>query len=60
MKTRHEGTGAINFLDDPGGTGKTYLTLIILAKMRSVGNIVLATSASSGFAGRTTYYRICS
>lgn len=37
------------FLDAPEGTGKTYLQNLILAKMRSEGEIVLAT-ASSGIA----------
>lgn len=60
MKTDHAGTGAIYFLDAPGGTGKTYLISIILAKIRSVGNIALAI-ASSGIAatlldgGRTAH-----
>jgi tRNA(Met) C34 N-acetyltransferase TmcA len=39
----------IMFLDAPGGTGKTYLTNLLLAKIRSRGEIVLAT-ASSGIA----------
>lgn len=40
----------ILFLDAPGGTGKTYLTKIILAQnIRNEGKIALAV-ASSGFA----------
>lgn len=48
------------FLDAPGGTGKTFLINIILAKVRSVSKIALAT-ASSGIAatllpgGRTAH-----
>ena len=41
--------GNMLFLDAPGGTGKSYLLNLILAKIRSEGNIVLAT-ASSGIA----------
>ena len=37
------------FLDAPGGTGKTFLINLILAKLRSEGKIALAT-ASSGIA----------
>ena len=37
------------FFDAPGGTGKTFLINLILAKLRSEGNIALAT-ASSGIA----------
>ena len=37
------------FLDAPGGTGKTFVINLILAKIRSMGKIVLAT-ASSGIA----------
>ena len=43
------GEGGMLFLDAPGGTGKTFLINLILAKLRSVGNIALAT-ASSGIA----------
>ena len=39
----------ILFLDAPGGTGKTFLINLILAKLRSEGKIALAT-ASSGIA----------
>ena len=41
--------GGMLFLDAPGGTGKTFLINLILAKLRSKGNIALAT-ASSGIA----------
>ena len=50
------------FLDGPGGTGKTYLYNVILAKLRSEGKICLAV-ASSGIAaellvgGRTAHSR---
>ena len=37
------------FLDAPGGTGKTFLLNLILAKIRSSGHVALAT-ASSGIA----------
>ena len=37
------------FLDAPGGTGKTYLTNLLLAKVRSTGRVALAV-ASSGIA----------
>ena len=41
--------GGMLFLDTPGATGKTFLINLILAKLRSEGNIALAT-ASSGIA----------
>ena len=41
--------GGMLFLDAPGGTGKTFLINLILAKLQSEGNIALAT-ASSGIA----------
>lgn len=52
--------GGFFFLDAPGGTGKTFLISLILAKVRSQGNIALAI-ASSGIAatlldgGRTAH-----
>lgn len=53
-------TGGLYFLDDPGGTGKTFLISLILATIRSQNNIALAV-ASSGIAatlldgGRTAH-----
>ena len=44
-----EGQGGVNFLDAPGGTGKTYLLNLLLAKVRQEGDIALAV-ASSGIA----------
>jgi hypothetical protein len=50
------------FLDAPGGTGKTYLFKALLAKVRSMGEIAIAT-ATSGIAasilpgGRTVHSR---
>ncbi|GBP61499.1 hypothetical protein EVAR_34736_1 [Eumeta japonica] len=41
--------GEMLFLDAPGGTGKTFLTKVILAKVRGQGKIALAV-ASSGIA----------
>lgn len=52
--------GGFCFLDAPGGTGKTFLISLILAKVRSNGNVALAL-ASSGIAatlldgGRTAH-----
>lgn len=52
--------GGLYFLDAPGGTGKTFLLSLILAKVRSQNNIALAI-ASSGIAatlldgGRTAH-----
>lgn len=60
MQAVNTETGAIYFLDAPGGTGKTYLVSLILATIRSNGNIALAI-ASSGIAatllegGRTAH-----
>lgn len=53
-------TGALFFLDGPGGCGKTFVENTIIAKFRSEGKIVLAI-ASSGIAslllqgGRTSH-----
>ena len=50
------------FVDGPGGTGKTYLYKALLAKVRSLGEIAIAT-ATSGIAasimpgGRTAHSR---
>ena len=38
--------GGILFLDVPGGTGKTFLIYLILAKLQSEGKIALATALS--------------
>jgi hypothetical protein len=52
----------IFFVDGPGGTGKTYLYQALLAKVRSLGKIAIAT-ATSGIAasimpgGRTAHSR---
>jgi ATP-dependent DNA helicase PIF1 len=52
----------IFFVDGPGGTGKTYLYKALLAKVRSMGQIAIAT-ATSGIAasimpgGRTAHSR---
>jgi len=57
-----EGEDGIFFIDGPGGTGKTFLENMILAKVRSSGDIALAV-ASSGIAailldgGRTAHSR---
>lgn len=60
MRTIAGEQGGFFFLDAPGGTGKTFLISLILAKIRSAGNIALAV-ASSGIAatlldgGRTAH-----
>ena len=38
--------GGMLFLDAPGGTGKTFLINLILAKLCSKGKIALATASS--------------
>jgi len=54
--------GQVFFVDGPGGTGKTYLYKALIAKVRSMDLIVVAT-ATSGIAasimpgGRTTHSR---
>nr|XP_040249315.1 uncharacterized protein LOC120966826 [Aegilops tauschii subsp. strangulata] len=56
------GDGGVFFVDGPGGTGKTFLYRAMLAKVRSDGNIGIAT-ATSGVAasimpgGRTAHSR---
>jgi len=54
--------GKVFFVDGPGGTGKTYLYMTLLAKVRSTDRIAVAT-ATSGIAasimpgGRTAHSR---
>ena len=54
--------GQVFFVDGPGGTGKTYLYKALIAKVRSMGLIAIAT-ATSGIAasimpgGRTAHSR---
>ena len=54
------GEGGLYFLDSPGGTGKTFLTNLLLAKVRQQSKIAVAV-ASSGIAaynlegGRTAH-----
>ncbi|KAM3229140.1 hypothetical protein ACQJBY_060201 [Aegilops geniculata] len=40
------GDGSVFFVDGPGGTGKTFLYRALLAKVRSEGNIAIATATS--------------
>ncbi|KAL8606454.1 hypothetical protein ACOMHN_015543 [Nucella lapillus] len=60
MAKEEEQSGGIFFLDAPGGTGKTFVTNLILAKVRQKKEIALAV-ASSGIAatllegGRTAH-----
>ncbi|CAL8991776.1 unnamed protein product [Prunus brigantina] len=62
MDTIERCKNSIFFVDGPGGTGKTYLYRALLANMRRLGHIVLAT-ATSGIAatilpgGRTAHSR---
>ncbi|CAG9835156.1 unnamed protein product [Diabrotica balteata] len=49
MKVTNDKTGRFSFLDAPGGTGKTFLISLILAKISSQNKIALAL-ASSGIA----------
>ncbi|UYV66755.1 hypothetical protein LAZ67_4002774 [Cordylochernes scorpioides] len=61
QRVRHyNNAGGLYFLDAPGGTGKTFLIILLLTKVRSTGDIALST-ASSGIAatllhgGRTAH-----
>jgi hypothetical protein len=60
MESSANNLGKLFFLDAPGGTGKTFLINLILAKIRSQGKIAIAV-ASSGIAatllqgGRTAH-----
>jgi hypothetical protein len=38
--------GRVFFVDGPGGTGTTFLYKVLLAKVRSMGSIVVATTTS--------------
>ena len=55
-------SAGIFFIDGPGGTGKTYLYKALLAAVRSMGRIALATATSGAAAnnmpgGRTAHSR---
>ena len=56
----NSGSGGIYFLDAPGGTGQTFLIMLLLARIRSENDLALAL-ASSGIAatllegGRTVH-----
>lgn len=60
MQSVNQSQGRLFFLDAPGGTGKTFVTNLLLAKVRQSGRIALAV-ASSGIAatllegGRTAH-----
>lgn len=60
MSSLNRNEGKQFFLDAPGGTGKTFLINLLLAKVRSMGKVALAV-ASSGIAatllegGRTAH-----
>ena len=60
LRTVASDAGGLYFVDAPGGTGKTFLMTVLLAKIRSEGGIALAI-ASSGIAatlldgGRTAH-----
>ena len=60
MNNLEHGTGGLFFLDAPGGTGKTFVTNLLLVKVRQKKDIALAV-ASSGIAatlldgGRTSH-----
>ena len=49
LESINNNRGGLYFLDAPGGTGKTFVTILILAKVRQQNKIALAT-ASSGIA----------
>lgn len=49
MDSVNNNMGRLFFLDAPGGTGKTFLANLILAKIRQSGKIAIAV-ASSGIA----------
>lgn len=45
----HNQESGIIFVDAPGGTGKTYLLNLILARVRSQNNIAIAVASSGSF-----------
>lgn len=49
LQNINNNNGGIIFLDAPGGTGKTFLLNLILAKIRSQNEVAVAV-ASSGIA----------
>jgi hypothetical protein len=46
LRTMDNRNGGLIFLDAPGGTGKTFLISLFLAKVRQTGKIALAVAAS--------------
>ncbi|XP_056846795.1 uncharacterized protein LOC130497734 [Raphanus sativus] len=62
LKSVEEGLGQLFFVYGPGGTGKTYLYRTIIARIRSVGKVVIPV-ATAGIAalllpgGRTAHSR---
>lgn len=49
LKRHEHGLSRIIFIDAPGGTGKTFLLNLILAKIRVKGKIALAVASSGNF-----------
>ena len=50
--------GGMLFLDAPGGTGKTLLINLILAKLRSESNLALATASSGIYSCNIVDWRL--
>jgi hypothetical protein len=46
LRTIDNGNGGLIFQDAPGGTGKTFLINLLLAKVRQTGKIALVVAAS--------------
>ncbi len=46
IKAVNSGSGGIYFLDAPGGTGKTFLISLLLARIRSRNDVALALASS--------------
>jgi hypothetical protein len=46
LRTIDNRNGGLIFLDAPGGTGKTFLINLLLAKVRQTGMVALAVAAS--------------
>jgi hypothetical protein len=46
LRTTENRNGGLIFLNAPGGTGKTFLINLLLAKIRQTGKIALAVAAS--------------
>ncbi|KAF0707657.1 ATP-dependent DNA helicase [Aphis craccivora] len=59
MEAVNSGSGGIYFIDAPGGTGKTFLISLLLARIRSQSNVALALGNSCNSTRRWANCTFC-